>query len=343
MISFVERFSQIESARREVIVASAFLFTLLIIGTIGYRQLEEGWSLIDGFYMTFITLTTIGFMEVKPLSDNGRLFTMAIGFFGIGAVAFIATRAAQLLLTGQLIRTRQMQNKIAQLQDHYLLCGYGTVGRNIAEELSAAGVKFVVIDHDEDAIQHSKDEGFLSLLGDAEDESMLEQAGIAKAKGLILAIQNDSANVFVSLTARELNPSIFILVRSQTHHNRRKLIRAGADRVVAANEIGASRMSQVILKPHVERFMSEVVRSDGLDLSLKEVVVGRNSVINGKSLAESRFRQQFQTMVIGIVHDDTGEMEFNPEASVILREGDVLIVVGSEDDIRQLQVASNSG
>ena len=148
-------------------------------------------------------------------------------------------------------------------------------------------------------------EGYLTIAGDAEDESILRQAEIQSARGLILAIANDSVNVFVTLTAREVNPSLFILVRSRSHHNRRKLLRAGADRVVAANEIGASRMTQVILRPHVERFLGEVVRSKGLDFSLREVRIHKHSAIAGKSLKDSKFRQQYRTMVVAIVEGKT--------------------------------------
>ncbi len=329
--------SQIDPARRELIAALVFLILLTLVGTFGYHHIESDLTLFDGLYMTFITLTTIGFEEIRPLSTTGRAFTIIIGVLGIGAVAFIATRTAQLVLTGQLIRNRHMESKISQLKDHYILCGFGTVGQNIAEELQSAGVNFVVVDLDESPVQHARKFGFLAIEGDAEDDEVLEFAQIRKARGLVLAISNDSANVFITLTARELNPSLFILVRCASHDNQRKLVRAGADRVVAANEIGANRMARVILRPHVEKFLSEVIRRDGLDLSFQEVSVRKGSGLIGQTLANSRIRNEYQTMVVGIVGDKTGEMVFNPDASTAIDDGDVLIVIGSNEDVRKLR------
>ena len=242
------------------------------IGTVGYSTIEQ-WTLVEGLYMTFITMTTIGFQEVHELSSFGRIFTIFIGLTGIGTVAFIATRSAQVLIVGQRLKQRQLMQTISKLSDHYILCGYGRIGMRIAEDFSRSGVPFVIIENAEAKVERLKHQQLLYIDGDAEEEEFLEAAGITKARGLILTLPEDSVNVFVTLVAREINPDLFILVRTNKHQNRRKLIRAGADKVVSLYEIGADRMAQVILRPAVDRFMENVLHTDALNLMMDEVTV----------------------------------------------------------------------
>ena len=327
--------ANLEQTKRDILIASFLLVALLGFGTLGY-YLIEGWGWMDGLYMTFITLTTIGFREVNSLSDAGRLFTIAIGILGIGSVAFIGTRVAQLVLTGQLIRFRHMKKQIEQLNDHYIIAGFGRIGSRIAHDLSDAGKSFVVLDHDENKLQTAARNGFKYWHGDAQSEATLTIAGIERATGLILTLPEDSSNVFATLTARELNPSIFIMVRTDTHKNMRKLIRAGADKVVAAYEIGADRMAHVILKPNVDRFMEEALLSNDLDLNMHEVVVEKGALLDGTTLAESSFRSQFDAIVVALINSDDGSMNFNPRADTRITAGDVLIVLGSDAMVRRL-------
>ncbi|NNE47383.1 MAG: potassium channel protein [Rhodothermales bacterium] len=325
-----------EPTKREIILATFFLAALLGTGTLGY-SLIEGWYWLDGLYMTFITLTTIGFAEVNTLSDLGRIFTIGIGIVGIGAVAFIATRAAQLLLTSEVISKRHMNKRISQLEDHYIICGYGRIGKRVAQDLRKANKPFVVVEISPAKIEGLIEDDFLYILGNAENEEALEDAGISRSRGLILTLPEDSANVFVTLTAREMNPGLFILARTDTHQNERKLRRAGADKVVAAYEIGADRMAQVILRPNVDRFVEDVLQSDGLDLIMEEVQVQEGSLMAGHSLAESNFRQKFNTIVVAILTSQTDEMLFNPSATSVISPGDILIVLGSQDMIDRLR------
>ncbi len=333
---FLEWIANLEQAKREILLASALLMVLLAVGTAGYMLIEQ-WDWLDGLYMTFITLTTIGFNEVNTLSDLGRFFTICIGVVGIGTVAFIATRTAQIVLTSQAIRLRHMSKMIRQLDGHYIIAGYGRIGSRIAHDLKAAGKQFVVIDDSSDKIEASAKAGFLHVQGDAQIESTLTSAKIESAKGLILTLPEDSANVFVTLTARELNPELFIMVRTDTQKNSRKLVRAGADKVVAAYEIGADRMAQVILRPHVDQFMEEVLLSNDLDLNMHEVTVEKDSLLAGKTLAESKFRQQFDAIVIASLERTGDGMNFNPSADTMINEGDILIVLGSRAMIERLK------
>lgn len=328
--------ASLDPARREIIIASFFLIALLVVGMSGYMAIE-GWSAMDALYMTFITLTTIGFNEVRPLSSAGRVFTIFIAIFGIGGVAFIATRIAQLLLTSQRLRERHMLKPISRMEGHFVVCGYGRIGRRICQDLRLADRRFVVIDRDEGEVEDLRERNSHFVIGDAEDEETLRSAGTDHARGLILALPEDSANVFVTLMARELNPDLFILARTNYHKNRRKLLHAGANKVVSPDEIGADRMAQVILRPNVDRFMEQVLRAGALGLLMDEVEVQEGAPIAGKSLADSSFRQQFDAIVIAVMDGETQEMRFNPTAHDKIHVSDILIVLGSQEMIERLR------
>jgi len=322
--------------RREILIASLLLLFLLIGGAFGYRY-AEGWPWIDGFYMTFITITTIGFTEVHTLSNTGRLITVVIGTMGIGIATFVIARFAQLLLASDRLQRRHMQEQIDRLSDHYIICGYGRVGHRLAEDLDQAGKPFVVIDRDAEEIKDELLEGMLYVVGDAEEEETLEKAGIDRAKGVIIALPDDSSNVFVTLTAREINPDVFILTRTVDHENRNKLLHAGSDKVIAPSEVGADRMAQVILRPNVDDFMERVLHTSTLGLQIEEVRVSPDAPLAGETLAGSTFRQQFDAVVIGIIDAETEEMKFHPGPSDRIEAGDILIVIGAPEMIRRLR------
>ncbi len=325
-----------DPARRELILAGLFLLALLGAGTIGYRIIE-GWPAMDALYMTFITLTTIGFTEVHSMGSAGRIFTIIIAVLGIGNVAFIATRTAQLLISNPRLRERHMNRRIGRLQDHFILCGYGRIGKRISEDLKRAGKPFLVIDRDADELDIEEDDRLLYVQGDAEEEDTLRKAGIEHARGIILTLPEDSANVFVTLMARELNPHLFILARANALRNRRKLLHAGADKVLSPDEIGADRMAQVILRPNVDRFMEQVLQTGAHGLQMEEVTVEAGAPLAGKSLAQSDFRRQFDAVVVAIIDAASNEMVYNPAAKTQLKEGDILIVLGSQAMISRLQ------
>ena len=328
--------ARMDPSRREILLATLALLVLFGVGTSGYSVLE-GWSWMDGLYMTFITLSTIGFQEIHTLSDAGRLFTLGLGITGIGLLTFVVARSAQLLLASERLRERRIMKQINKLYDHYIICGYGRVGQRLAEDLDAAGHPFVVIDIAEKEIAELRDENLLHVKGNAEEEEVLERAGIDRARCLILTLPEDSSNVFVALTAREMNPNLFILARTVDHDNRSKLLNAGADKVIAPSEVGADRMAQVVLRPNVDQFMERVLHANALSLQIDEVEVHPSAPLAGQSLAESNFRQQFDAVVIGIIDADTGDMTFNPTPSSRIEAGDILIVLGDSDVIQTLR------
>lgn len=329
-------FTWLDITVREIVGVLFFLLVLLVAGTVGYMLIEE-WGWVDGLYFTFITLTTIGYGEIHELSTTGRFFTIVVAVLGIGAVAFIAGRSAQMLLLGRNLRESHMKRQISRMKNHYIICGYGRVGRRIVKDMIRGGESFVVIDRAEKMIALLREEGIPFIEGDAEDEKVLNAAALKSAKGLILATPEDSTNVFVSLTARETRKDLFIIARANSRINAQKLLHAGANKAIAPDEIGARRMAQVILRPHVDRFMDEVFHAESLDRAMDEVTIRDGAEIIGKSLAQSNFRQQFDLIVIAVIDGATGDMHFNPDAQDAIKAQDILIVLGRSEVIERLR------
>jgi voltage-gated potassium channel len=328
------------SARREVVLAFLILLGLFAVGTVGY-SLIEGWYWFDGFYMTFITITTIGFTELERLSASGRVFTVFIGIGGIGIAAFIATRLTQLLITSQNLRQRRLARMIDRMEDHLVICGYGRIGRRIVRDLQGSGKPFVVVEEDEERIETLRGEQVPCIEGDARDEERLRAAGVERARSLLLTLPEDATTVFVTLTAREItrapNHDLFIVARTNDHRNRSKLLTAGADKVVAPLEVGADRMAQVVMRPNVDQFMEEVLHTGALGLQMDEVHVHEDAPLAGRTLAESQFRQQFEAVVIAVIKPDEDDMNFNPRAQMKIQAGDILIVLGNPEMIHRLE------
>jgi len=328
--------AQMDSSRREMLLAGLALLLLFAIGTGGYTFLE-GWTLVDGIYMTFITLSTIGFQEVHQLSDTGRFFTLGLGITGIGLLSFVVARSAQFLIASDRLHERRVMKRINELSGHYIICGYGRVGERLAEDLHREGRPVVIVDLAEEVISTVIEDDYLYVKGNAEEEDTLRAAGIDRARGLVLTLPEDSSNVFVALTAREMNPDLFILARTVDHDNRSKLLNAGADKVIAPAEVGADRMAQVVLRPHADEFMEHVLHTSALSRQIDEVPVHEHAPLAGQTLAESNFRQQFEAIVIGIIDADTGAMTFNPSPSEQIDAGDILIVLGETGVIDTLR------
>ena len=223
------------------------------------------------------------------------------------------------------------------MQDHFIVCGYGRVGKRIVEDLLQAGRPVVVIERAEEELEELRAAHLVFVAGDAEEEETLRRAGIDRARALILALADDSANVFVTLLARELNPNVFILARTNDHKNLRKLLRAGANKVIAPSEVGADRMAQVVLRPHVDAFMERVLGTGALGLQMEEIRIEPGAPLAGKTLAESNFRQHYNAIVVAIVDGQTGAIRYNPGADARLQAGDILIVLGIPEAIEKLQ------
>lgn len=322
------------STKAHLVKASGVLVLVIGAGTLGYRWLE-GWALMDGFYMSFITLTTIGFAEVRPLSTAGRLLTIAIGTVGIVAIGFIVTRTAEMLVSRESLQIRQMKRTIKELHNHYIVCGYGRIGSRLAYNLDVADKPFVVVEKNPNQIEELQSLGYLYVEGNAEEEGTLIEAGLERAYGLIAALSDDASNVFVTLTARELNPDLFIMSRAYSGHNVPKMERAGADKVVSPYELGADRMAQLAIRPRVYQFLEQALQVEGMDLSLEEIVIPSRSSLTGTTLRESGIRDRLGAIVVAAIRPDNDQIYFNPEADFVLEPGMTIIVLGPRSRLQQ--------
>lgn len=326
-----------------LIAAAVYTGVLIVIGTLGYARIE-GWSLFDSLYMTVTTLSSVGYMEVHPLSESGRTFTMVLlagGVTGLGIwFAFVTSLIVELDL-GDLLKRRRTMKEIEKLTDHVIVCGGGRTGRQIAEELAAAGEPFVIIDHDPVAARaiSELEPGILLLLGDATQDHHLHQAGIERAKGLITCLSSDMDNLFVCLSARHLQPGLRIVARAMEEEAVYKLYRAGADHVVSPTVSGAMRMAAALIRPSVASFLDVATRTEAIALRMEEAKVTRGSPLAGKTLQEAEIPKRTGLIVIALQKKKAppSEFVFNPVADTVLEAGDDLIVLGRPDQIESLR------
>ncbi len=317
------------------------LFILIItigLGTLGYA-LIEGWHPFDALYMTVITLATVGFQEVHPLSGHGRVFTVLLIIFGAGTIAYAIGSLLQFMVEGQLqtiLGRKKMAKQIDKLQSHYIICGYGRIGTLVSSEFRARPVPFVVVERDPELCQRLSEEGIPFVQGDATDDEALIEAGIQRARGLITAVDSETANVYITLTARGLNPDLFILARCGEEGTEKKLIRAGASKVISPYKIGASRMAWAMLRPSVVDFIDIAVGNQNLELQLEEIRVAPGSTLVDKTLVSSGIRRDWGIMIIAI-KKNSGQMAFNPESTTSIEAEDVLITIGERPAIQKLE------
>ncbi|MEI6667236.1 MAG: potassium channel protein [Acidobacteriota bacterium] len=322
-------------------LAVALLLSVLAAGTLGY-QLVEGWSPWDGFYMTVITITTVGFKEVHPLSRAGEVLTVGVIVAGVGTAFYTFTQLATLVVEGglhQRLKRRRRQRMLEQLRDHFIVCGYGRIGGTIVEELRRQHVPYVVIERDPERVHEIIEHGGLAVLADASSEEVLKRVGIDRARGLIAAVGTDAENVYAVLTARDLRPDLYIISRAENEDAERKLIRAGANRVVSPYRIGARELAQTALRPAVVDFFELATRSGNLELAIEQVAIADHSGLVGKTIIEANVRQRFGLIVVGIQRRG-GRMEFNPAGDAAIQAGDQLVVLGRTDGLRELENAA---
>ncbi len=319
-------------------VRRAMLLTIGVIsfGTAGYCLLE-GWPVFDALYMTIITMTTVGYAETYPLEQDGRLFTIVLILMSVGIVGYVFSTITAFIVSGevrQIIRGRRMDKQIEKLKDHIILCGLGRIGLRIAEEFYRNQTPFVVIEQ----AQESLDDLFrlgndiLCLQRDATEDETLLEAGIKRAQGLVTTLSEDKDNVFVVLCARSLNPNLYIIARLVEERNEVHLQKAGADRIVSPDAIGGIRMASMMLRPTVVAFLDEMQRVTGETLRLEEMNVDDFHGLANHSLGEINIRKRTGALVIAIKSKAHG-YQFNPGASTVLHPDDVLIVVGTGEQV----------
>lgn len=319
------------------------LFGILVSGTAGFHWIE-GWGITDSLYMVIITLSTVGFGEVQPLSQHGRLFTMVLVIAGVSLATYAVGSITRMIIEGEvqaLLGRRRAMSKIRRLRDHYVICGFGRIGQLVAHEFDRRPLPFVVVEKDEAKVPRIP-EHYPVVVGDATEEATLLQAGIDRAKGLVTALQSDAENLFVTLTGRGLNPNLFILARYEEPRSEAKLLRAGADKVVSPYIIGGTRMAMAVLRPAVIDFLELAIRSDSLGLQMEEVLLSDASPLVGVALAKSPIRSELDIIVVAIMKKG-GQMEFNPSARTVLEGGDRLIAIGHRDQLHRLEGIAGGG
>ncbi len=319
-------------------LAVALLVLVLAGGTVGYMAIE-GWNAWDAFYMTVITVTTVGYKEVHELSRAGQLFTIGLIFGGVGAALYTFTLLAVVVVEGGLpkrLQRRRRARMLDEITSHFIICGYGRIGSIVARQFQRQGVPFVVVERDPERLQAAVETGALAVEADASREEVLKRVGIERARGLIAAVGTDAENVYAVLTARVLRPDLYIVGRAETEDATAKLKRAGADRVISPYQIGGVQMAQTALRPAVVDFVELATSSESLELAMEEIPVERDSPLDGRSILSANLRQRFGVIVVGIQRPDR-RMLFNPEPDTVLRGDDTLVVLGPPESLRQLE------
>ncbi|MFH0914929.1 MAG: potassium channel protein [bacterium] len=328
--------------RREVktgLLVVAAIFAVVIIGTVGY-WLIEGWGLLDSLYMTVTTIFTVGFSEVHPLSRAGSIFTVVLIFGGVGTILYGIGTMVEFVISGQLtgvFRRRVVRRQVDKLEAHYIICGYGRVGESVARHFVAHRAKFVIVDNDPESLARAEADGFLVISGDATADEVLEAAGIERAKGLVAAVGSDAGNIFVTLSARVLNPGLLIVARASSEDTLSKLERAGADHVVSPYGIGGKRMASLMLKPLVSDYLEVVTGGGELEFRVEEFELNAQCCAVGQSIEDLGVRKRTGATILAVRHAGTGIFNKNPSPESRLSPGDMIVAIGTPAEITRLE------
>jgi voltage-gated potassium channel len=313
--------------------AIAMVVGVLVIGTIGY--LAFGLSFTDSVYQTVTTVTTVGFRELHDFTPLEQWFTIVIIITGVSTVLYTFTLAVQVVVDGELrdfVGRRFMNREITKLAGHTIVCGWGRVGRAVADDLHAAGRDVVVVDIDAERIA---DVPYPTVVGDATLDSTLREAGLERAAALVAALEGDAENLFVPLSARAIRPDLFIVARARQDESVPKLANAGADRVVNPQELGAARMASFVARPNVAEFVDVVMHERSLEFRMQEFEVTPDSPVAGLTLRDANLRKETGVLILALRRSD-GTFTTNPDPGMVIEPNQVLIAVGTDDDIARL-------
>lgn len=326
----------LEEPVRRFQISLLMLLVLILMGSAGYMVLEQI-GLVDAIYMTVITISTVGFMEVTPLSPEGRMFTVALIILGVGVGAWAIRTGVEVSLGDTLwhsVQKRKMIKTINDLSGHYIVCGFGRIGRQIARDMELRNEPFVIIDHNPEKLDLIRERGFLHIAGDATHDETMAAAGIERAAGLVAALNSDADNVLAVLTARGLNPELLIVARAGDEKAESKLRRAGADRVVSPYAIGGHRLALAILQPDVNDFFNRIFNVEERDVDIDGIPVHHTSPIRNQQIVDCDLRSLWGLTIIGI-KQKSGEFHISPDPQRRIEEGETLIVIGRPDLIAE--------
>ena len=322
----------------------ALALPVLVVGggTIGYMVVES-WGFLDAFYMTVLTISTVGYGEVHPLSITGKFLSILIILLGVGSVGFAVATASRLMIENRIRAAlgRRFMKSIQKLKNHYIICGFGRMGRIICEELAEKGIPLVVLENDEEVLDELDRLGYPYMKADATSDEELLASGIERAEGLVSVVTDDAQNVFIVLTARGLNPKLNIVARSAAEETIKKLVRAGANKVISPYFLGGHRIAQAIMRPTVLDFLENIIQNKEMDLVLEEMSIAPGSDLVGTTLATSGLRKEYNIIILAI-KGATGSMDFNPPFNTEIKAGDTLVILGRGADLQKLEVGTGS-
>ncbi len=323
---------------RRLIPSGSILAFVVVVGIAGYMLLER-WDFLDSSYMVITTLFTIGFQEVHPLSAAGRILTMFIAVGGVGTALYAAGQVVEIIVQGEIFGyrvRRKMDKRIREMRNHYIICGFGRVGHQVAVDFMAGDIPFVVIDSKPETVVELEPKGIPHIVGDATSDEILEEAGIKHAKGLVACSDSDVANVYVTLSARALNPVLYVVSRASQRETEHKLRIAGANKVISPYFISGRRMAALATRPVISDFLDMVTHGGELEFRLHEVPIPKDSSLIRKTLAEAEIRSRSGAMVLAI-HKADSTFELQPHASSTINNGDTLVVIGTQEQIDLLE------
>ena len=316
---------------------------LITFGTIGYMIIER-LAFWDALYMTVITISTVGYREIVVPSRGGEIFTMLIIISGLATVVYVTTSVVELVLEGRLLEIMGRRKVLKELQDltgHYIVCGYGRVGKQIAKECQARGTSVVIIEKDPAVAEAAMADDFITVKGDAAEESVLRKAGLERASGLVTGLSSDADNLFVTMTARMIRPDVFIVGRCNSDETESKLYRAGADRAISPHNVGGRRMAALLLKPLVCDFLDVVTHGELVELTLEDISVEPGAAVTGRSLRDILVGDLKGIGILGLKRPKR-DFVINPRGDTVLDSGDILIISGAPDQVKALKRASQS-
>jgi voltage-gated potassium channel len=323
---------------REVLFCLCIMIGVLLIGTLGFSFIE-GWSFFDSLYMTVITLASVGFQEVHPLTVPGRAFTIVLILTGLGVMTVLFTTIAQKVVQQQIffaIRDRRMGEQIRKLEGHTIICGFSRLARIAIRELLASGTQVVIIEFEATRAAEARELGYFVVQGDATHDETLLAAGIQRARSLVTLLPKDADNLYVILSCRELSPELFIMTRAEDEAGEKKLQRAGASRIISPYRVGGQKIAEGLTRPYVTEFLDLAVSSTGSHLQLEEIRIPHGSPLHGHTLREAELRQRTNVIVAAIIMPN-GNMHFNPDGATEIKEGSTFIALGMREELHLLE------